>query len=148
MSLVLAVRLMAEALDIAVVVTDGGLAPPGPIVLYVNPAFERMTGYAAQDMIGRSPRILQGSGTSLAARKALARSLRALQPHETTLINYRKCGEAYRCHIKVYPVCDDAGRLINAIAIEREVKRGPGRPRGGSHRPGGPGPNPLGPRSG
>lgn len=129
MSLVQAVRLMAQSLDHAVVVTDGALNAPGPIVLYVNPAFERMTGYAAGEMVGQSPRILQGVGTSLAARKALARSLRTLEPYETTLVNYRKCGEAYLCRIQVYPVSDDSGRLINAIAIEREVERGPGRPR-------------------
>ena len=129
MSLVQAVRLMAESLDHAVVVTDGAHHAPGPIVLYVNPAFERMTGYAAGEMVGQSPRILQGAGTSLAARKALARSLRTLEPHETTLVNYRKNGEAYFCRIQVYPVSDDSGRLINAIAIEQEVERGPGRPR-------------------
>ncbi|MBR7619073.1 PAS domain-containing protein [Phenylobacterium sp. 20VBR1] len=140
MSLVAAVRLMAETLDHAVVVTDGALDAPGPIVLYVNPAFERMTGYTSQEMVGRSPRILQGAGTSLAARKALARSLRVPQPHETTLVNYRKCGEAYRCHIQVYPVTDESGRLINAIAIEQEVKRGPGRPRAARHLLGSQGP--------
>jgi len=120
---------MSQGLDLAVVVTDGALAAPGPSILYVNPSFERMTGYDAQELIGRSPRILQGAGTSLAARKTIARALRTLQPHETTLVNYRKCGEAYRCHIQIYPVSDRAGRLIYAIAIEREVKRAPGRPR-------------------
>lgn len=137
MSLVQAVRLMAESLEHAVVVTDGALNAPGPIVLYVNPAFERMTGYAACEMVGQSPRILQGAGTSLAARKALARSLRTLEPHETTLVNYRKSGEAYLCRIQVYPVSDDSGRLINAIAIEREVERGPGRPRAARFAPDG-----------
>lgn len=140
-SLVQAVRLLAQSLDHAVVVTDGALNAPGPIVLYVNPAFERMTGYAVCEMVGQSPRILQGAGTSLAARKALARSLRTLKPYETTLVNYRKSGEAYLCSIQLYPVSDDAGRLINAIAIEREVARGPGRPRTARPAPDGPAPD-------
>ena len=43
----------------AVVVTDGGLAPPGPVIVYANAAFERMTGYSSAELLGRSPRLLQ-----------------------------------------------------------------------------------------
>lgn len=128
MSLVDAVRILAEDFPLAVVITDGELSEPGPRVLYVNGAFERMTGYGAAEVVGRNPRMLQGPATGLAPRKALARALRAAQPHKTSLVNYRKNGEAYHCQIEVFPVCDSAGRLVNAIAIEREVKRGPGRP--------------------
>jgi PAS domain S-box-containing protein len=127
-SLIEAIQVLAEEHPLAVVVTDGELSEPGPRILYVNRAFERMTGYTAEEVLGRSPRMLQGERTSLAARKALRRALRAAEPHTTTLVNYRKSGEPYHCQIAVYPVCDPAGRLINAIAIEREVKRGPGRP--------------------
>jgi PAS domain S-box-containing protein len=128
MSLIEAVGILADGFPLAVVVTDGELTEPGPRVLYVNAAFERMTGYCANEVLGRNPRMLQGEKTSVAARKALARALRSAQPHKTTLVNYRKNGEAYHCQIEVFPVCDGAGRLVNAIAIEREVKRGPGRP--------------------
>lgn len=129
MSLIEAVRILADNFALGVVVTDGELTEPGPRLLYVNPAFERMTGYSAREVLGRNPRVLQGKKTSLASRKALAQALRHALPHKTSLVNYRKNGEAYLCEINVFPVCNADGLLVNAIAIEREVKRGPGRPR-------------------
>lgn len=128
MSLIKAIRMLADNHPLAVVVTDDELAKPGPRVLYVNSAFEQMTGYTATEVLGQNPRLLQGEKTSLAARKALARALRLAEPHKTTLVNYRKNGEAYLCQIEVFPVCDPEGRVVNAIAIEREVARRPGRP--------------------
>src|SRR5690606_11089259 len=54
----------------AVLVTDAGLDPPGPLIVYVNPAYTRMTGYTAEDSVGYNPRYLQGHETD---RAALAR---------------------------------------------------------------------------
>lgn len=111
----------------AVVVTDGNLSHPGPTILYVNGAFEHMTGYRSAELVGRSPRLLQGEKTSLAARRTLARALREGQRKTVAMINYRKSGEPYRCEIEVYPILNKNGVLINAVALEREVRRGPGR---------------------
>jgi PAS domain S-box-containing protein len=118
---------LADDLDIGVVLTDGVLSPPGPRILYVNATFERMTGFDRSEILGKNPRIFQGPGTSLAARKRLARALRKGERHSTTLVNYRKSGEAYLCAIDVFPILAPDGALINAIAIEREVERRPGR---------------------
>ena len=115
--------------EVAIVLTDGDLKPPGPRVLYVNPAFERMTGYAAGEVLGGDLRILQGEGTSVAARKQLAKALRQGRRHRTTLTNYRKSGETYLCEIEVFPVLAPDGELIYAVALEREIERRPGRPR-------------------
>lgn len=128
MSLIKAMSRLADDHGLAVVVTDGELSAAGPHVLYVNRAFEQMTGYGADEVLGRSPRMLQGKATSLAARKAIAGALRAGVPLKTTMVNYRKNGEPYHCQIEVFPICDNSGRLVNAIAIEHEVKRKPGRP--------------------
>ena len=117
----------ADDLDIGVVLTDGLLTPPGPHILYVNTTFERMTGYDQGEILGKNPRFFQGPGTSLAARKLLARALREGKRHSTTLINYRKSGEAYLCAIDVFPILAPDGALINAVALEREVERRPGR---------------------
>ncbi|CAN5591682.1 hypothetical protein BH10PSE4_BH10PSE4_27800 [soil metagenome] len=117
----------ADNLDIGVVLTDGLLTPPGPRILYVNTTFERMTGYHRDEVIEKKPRIFQGAGTSLATRKLLARALRAGERHATTLVNYRKSGEAYLCAIEVFPILAPDGVLINAVALAREVERRPGR---------------------
>lgn len=111
----------------AVVVTDGELSHPGPTILYVNDAFERMTGYPRAELVGRSPRLLQGERTSLVTRRTLARALREGKRKKVALINYRKSGEAYRCEVEVFPILDRHGELVNAVALEREVRRGPGR---------------------
>ena len=118
---------LADDLDIGVVLTDGQLSPPGPHILYVNTTFERMTGFDRSEILGKNPRIFQGAGTSLAARKRLARALRDGERHTTTLVNYRKSGEAYLCAIDVFPIVAPDGALISAVALEREVERRPGR---------------------
>jgi PAS domain S-box-containing protein len=118
---------LADNLDVGVVLTDGELSPPGPHILYVNTTLERMTGFDRDEILGKNPRIFQGPGTSLAARKRLARALRNGERHSATLVNYRKSGEAYLCAIDVFPILAPDGALINAVAVEREVERRPGR---------------------
>jgi PAS domain S-box-containing protein len=113
----------------AVVLTSGDLQAPGPTILYVNAAFERMTGYDRSELVGRSPRMLQGEKTSLAARRTLSRALRRGERARVVLINYRKSGEAYRCEVEVFPVFDAAGALTHAVALEREAPPAPGRRR-------------------
>ena len=127
MLLIEAIKSLAEALDIAVVLTDGDLRPPGPRIILVNSAFERMTGYTAAEVTGRSPRMLQGARTSLASRVSIRQALRAGAPHTSTLVNYRKNGEAYHCEIQLFPIHDPSGQMINVVAMEREVPVRPGR---------------------
>ncbi len=122
------IEALATASDTAVVLTDGTLEPPGPFILYVNPAFERMTGYKAREVVGRAPRILQGPATSVAGRKRLAKALREGVRCRVVLLNYRKSGEPYRCAIDVFPIVNPGGGLLAVVALEREIKRRPGRP--------------------
>ncbi|WP_426013800.1 PAS domain-containing protein [Caulobacter sp. DWR2-3-1b2] len=114
-------------MDTGVVLTDEMLGPPGPHILYVNTTFERMTGFNRDEIVGKDPRIFQGRGPSLAARKLMARALRAGERRATTLVNYRKSGGAYLCSIEVFPLLDPDGVLVNVVALEREVERRPGR---------------------
>lgn len=113
--------------EVAVVVTDGDISYPGPTIVYVNEAFERMTGYQSAELVGQTPRMLQGEKTSLAARRTLVRALREGNRIKVALINYRKSGEPYRCEVEVFPILDKEGVLVNAVALEHEVRRRPGR---------------------
>jgi PAS domain S-box-containing protein len=122
------VRMFAEPLDLAVVLTDMHLERPGPTILYANPAFARMSGYAAHEMLGSSPRLLQGSGTNREAARMVTRSLRAEGRFRGVLQNYRKSGEAYLCEIDARAILDRSGRPEAFIAFEREVVRRRGRP--------------------
>ncbi|MGY2050744.1 PAS domain-containing protein [Methylobacterium sp. JK268] len=128
MDLIDLVRLFAEPLDLAVIVTDADLVPPGPAVLYANPAFARLSGYPAEEWRGASPRRLQGPGTNREVAGSVRRALRTEGRFLGCLQNYRKDGEAYLCEIDVRPLLGREGRPEAFIAFEREVVRRRGRP--------------------
>lgn len=122
---------LASEANLAVLVTDGDLREPGPRIVAVNPAFEVLSGYTAEELIGANPRLFQGARTSLLKRQRMRRAIQAGRPHTTELWNYRKSGEAYYCRIEVFPLCGADGAPWSFVAIEREVKRKPGRRSGG-----------------
>ncbi|SEO73596.1 PAS domain S-box-containing protein [Methylobacterium sp. ap11] len=135
MTVVDLVRLFAEDLDVAVLVTDAQLDRPGPRILYANPGFARMSGYAASELVGLSPRVLQGQGTNREGTRQVQRALRAEGRFVGCLQNYRKGGDAYLCEIDVRAIRRLDGAPEAYIAFEREVVRRRGRPtRGGAGR--------------
>jgi diguanylate cyclase (GGDEF)-like protein/PAS domain S-box-containing protein len=114
--------LMRQALDAsydAIVITDTTL--DSPEILYVNPAFCRMTGYAPDEVIGKTPKILQGPDTDHAATRRLKRALAAGQSHETHAINYRKDGSPFYLQWRTSPILDSQGRVSHYMAIQRDV---------------------------
>ncbi len=94
---------------------------PGPRILYVNEAFTKMTGYTAEEVIGKSPRILQGPKSDMAELARLGRALRNWEPCEITTINYKKNGEEFWINLSVSPVADKNGWYTHWISIERDV---------------------------
>ncbi|MFC5555993.1 PAS domain-containing protein, partial [Methylobacterium iners] len=123
MTIIELVRLLAEPLDLAVLVTDAALDRPGPTILYANPAFVRMSGYASAEVLGRSPRLLQGKATNRVLARSLTRTLRTQGRFHGVLENYRKGGEVYHCEIDVRALCGGDGQPLAFIAFEREVVR-------------------------
>lgn len=120
--------LRLEALDAVlnsanegIVITDGELDPPGPRILYVNRAFERMTGWSAAEAIGKTPRILQGSMTD---RKELARlksALRAGQPVNGEIVNYHKSGSPFILQWQIKPLFEGRPKPRYFVAIQRDI---------------------------
>lgn len=111
-----AVRAVGEAL----VITGPHLDSPGPIIEYVNPGFERMTGYAAEEVIGLSPRILQGPLTDRAALDNLRSTLEAGRSIQGEAVNYRKDGTTYNVEWLITPVIEN-GRVAHWVAAQRDV---------------------------
>ena len=106
----------------AVLITEAEpLDEPGPRILYVNEAFTRMTGYKAEEVIGKTPRILQGPKSDKAELAKLSRSLRKWEPCEITTVNYKKSGEEFWINFSVTPVANEKGWYTHWIAIERDV---------------------------
>jgi len=107
--------------DIIIVTEAAPLYESGPRIVYVNEAFEKLTGYAAQEVIGRSPRFLQGAKTN---RQALSRIQIALENGQSIreqLINYTKSGQEYWLELEIMPLTDDAGQLTHFVAVERNI---------------------------
>lgn len=94
---------------------------PGPRILYVNEAFTKMTGYTSDEVIGKTPRILQGPKSDKKVLRKLGKSLRNWEACEATLINYKKNGEEFWLHLSMSPVADEKGWYTHWIAIERDV---------------------------
>jgi PAS domain S-box-containing protein len=106
----------------AVLITDAEpFDEPGPRIIYVNKAFTEMTGYTAEEVIGKTPRILQGSNSNYEELARLGKAMRNWETCEITTINYKKNGEEFWINFTVTPVADETGRYTHWIAIERDV---------------------------
>lgn len=117
----LLVRAAVEQADDMVVITEAQLDPPGPRIEYVNPAFCRITGYAPEEVIGRTPRILQGPRTSRAVLDRLRETLAQGRTFHGETYNYRKNGEEFVLNWHIAPVRDDQGRITHWVSIQRDV---------------------------
>ncbi|QOJ28628.1 MAG: PAS domain S-box protein [Ignavibacteriales bacterium] len=93
----------------------------GRKILYVNKSFSRMTGYSAQEIIGKTPAIFHGPKTDKKIVSQISEKLRRFEPGEFTLINYKKSGEEYWLNLSLSPVSDEKGNFTHWIAIERDV---------------------------
>jgi PAS domain S-box-containing protein len=93
----------------------------GPKILFVNNAFTQMTGYLPEEVIGKTPGILQGPKTDFAELKRLKNALKNWESCEVTTINYKKNGEEFWVNFKVNPVADQKGWFTHWVAIERDV---------------------------
>lgn len=110
-----------EEAQSAVCITDADLDSPGPRIVYVNPAFTRITGYAASEVIGRNPRILQGPRTDRSLLDQVRANLTAGGTFEGETYNYRKDGSPFRMAWRIAPVHDDAGTVTHYVAAQEDV---------------------------
>ncbi|HUZ83594.1 MAG TPA: diguanylate cyclase, partial [Gaiellales bacterium] len=94
---------------------------PGTPIVYVNPAFERITGHAAANVTGRSPRLLEGPDTDPETRDLLERAVAAGRECSVTVLHYRSDGSTFWDDVSVSPVHDEVGRLVSWVATHRDV---------------------------
>ncbi|MCB9631136.1 MAG: PAS domain-containing protein [Sandaracinus sp.] len=104
-----------------VVVTDADLERPGPRIVYVNPAFERQSGYSAVELLGKTPRLLQGPRTDRRVLARLKETLREGRPFEGQTINYHKNGTPYVVRWHVSPIEGPDGKLRFFVSSQRNV---------------------------
>ena len=100
----------------AFIITD-----PDATIQYVNPAFERITGYTREEAVGRNPRILKSGEQGEAFYKEMWDTLLRGETWNGRLVNKKKDGTLYTEEAVVSPVCDDSGRAVNYVATKWDV---------------------------
>jgi PAS domain S-box-containing protein len=110
-----------EASGEAILITSADLDEPGPRIEYVNPAFTHMTGYAAREVVVRTPRLLQGPGTEGAVIERMRAALRAGEGFQGEALNYRKDGSTYMVEWLITPVREADGSISRWISAQRDV---------------------------
>ncbi len=106
----------------AVLITEAELMDePGPRIFYVNPAFTRMTGYTLEEVLGKTPRILQGQKTDRASLDRIRRALKTWQPVRIDLINYRKDGTEFWVELSIVPIADESGWFTHWVSVQRDI---------------------------
>ncbi|MGB3263512.1 MAG: PAS domain S-box protein [Microcoleus sp.] len=111
-------RAMA-ATSTGIVISDA-TNPEHPII-YCNPAFESMTGYRRQEIIGTNCRFLQGSDTDSDALKTIHQALKTESECQVRLKNYRQDGTAFWNALSISPVRDRTGKLTHFIGVQRDI---------------------------
>jgi len=94
--------------------------PDNPVV-YANAAFEMITGYEQDEIIGRNCRFLQGEDRDQPEIERIREALRAQEPVTVTLRNYRKDGTLFYNRFTIRPLFDSAGRLIYYLGVQYDV---------------------------
>ncbi len=109
--------LVANETDNSVVITDKDCK-----IQYVNPGFTRLTGYTAEEVMGKKPGdVLQGELTSQDTKRRIREKLNANEPFYDEILNYDKDGSTYWISLAINPVFDDKGNIERFISIQANV---------------------------
>lgn len=114
-------QVIRNANDGMMITEAGCIDGDGPKIVYVNEAFTRITGYSAEDVLGKTPRLLQGPKTDRAVLDTLRAALERGDMFRGELINYSKTGDEYWLDVSIMPLRNSYGTLTHFMAIERDV---------------------------
>jgi diguanylate cyclase (GGDEF)-like protein/PAS domain S-box-containing protein len=112
-------RLLSTAIEVSdqvVVITNAKQE-----IVYVNPAFTKLTGYEAKEVLGKNPRLLQGKETNQATRIAIREALSAGRSVSVEIFNYTKEGLRFWVDISIVPVTDDSGEVTHFVAVQHDI---------------------------
>lgn len=108
-----------DATDVAFSVTDP--RQEGNPLVWVNPAFTRLTGYPAAEAVGRNCRFLQGEGTDPESVEQLRRAVDNRQAVAVTILNRRKDGTPFWNHVSINPIFDAEGEVVGFVGVQTDV---------------------------
>ncbi len=108
-----------DATNTGIVITDN-LLPDNPIV-YCNPAFEEISGYSREEIIGHNCRFLQGKDRGQEQRAIIGAAIANGENCHVEIRNYSKTGKLFWNELYISPVKDDEGNVTNFIGIQNDV---------------------------
>lgn len=112
---------LLEAMTQSILITTPDLESPGPYIMYVNKAFEKMTGWKREEIIGKNPRILQGPKTERSIFKQLGGIIANGEVWEGKTINYKKDGTEFFMEWSISPVYNADGKLEQLLAVQNDI---------------------------
>ena len=90
-------------------------------IVYANKAFERLTGYEQEEIIGFNCRFLQGTDRDQNARTQIAEAMKKNEAIEVTLRNYKKDGTLFHNRLKITPLFDRKHRVIYYLGVQYDI---------------------------
>lgn len=109
--------------NVSIILTTAQIDLPGPEIVFVNAGFSRMTGYTPAEVLGETPRILQGAQTNREVLGYLRETLKNGEAFSGATVNYRKDGTVYDLEWQISPVRNDAGEVTHFFSIQHDVTR-------------------------
>jgi PAS domain S-box-containing protein len=108
-----------DSASLGIVISDA-TKPDNPIS-YANDAFEKLTGYPSEAILGRNCRLLQGPQTDEESVAVLREAVAAGEPASVELVNYRRDGAPFWNKVRIVPVEDDTGTLTQFVGFQEDV---------------------------
>ena len=105
----------------SILITELNLEKPGPKIVYVNEGFTRMTGYTKEEVLGKSPRILQGEKTDRHVLDRLKERLIEGQAFFGHTVNYRKDGSEFINQWDIHPLTNSKGEITHWVSYQRDI---------------------------
>jgi PAS domain S-box-containing protein len=112
-------KLMVETSDDGIVIAEQ--EGDENILIYANPAFQRLTGYSVDDILYQDCRFLQGDDRDQAGLAVIREAIKNHRPCRQIIRNYRKDGSAFWNELSITPVFNDADQLTYYIGIQKDV---------------------------
>ncbi|NNK96584.1 MAG: PAS domain-containing protein [Desulfobacterales bacterium] len=102
-----------------IMITEAG---PGYPIIYVNPAFCNMTGYRVEELLGKSPELLQGDKSDQDVLAELKEKIERGHTFHGKTINYRKDGAEFIMEWKIVPIRNAENAISHYLAIQRQIQ--------------------------